>query len=194
MQRSSIPLACVGCLLLITGPGCLATATKTTRLEPERTVTLPEARDEPLTIAMSTVGRFSEGYSWYLSMNSAGQAQLTIHTFPQPTRREFAVSVEQLASLRKVLKDERFFELADEYGEIVPDGSTDTITVTAGQVTRCAKVHYLMNWVYSDHAKLREPSRAVRVGLEIRNWFDDAKAVDLRKFDQMVLDAARESN
>ena len=36
------------------------------------------------------------------------------------------------------------FELADEYGERVPDGSTRTLTVTAGDVTKTVRVRFLM--------------------------------------------------
>jgi hypothetical protein len=50
-------------------------------------------------------------------------------------------------------------------------------------------LRFLMNWVHYDVAKLEEPARAIRVLNVIRGWFDDAEAVDLRKYDRMVLDA-----
>lgn len=34
-------------------------------------------------------------------------------------------------------------------------------------------------------------SRAVRISVLIRGWFDDPEAVDLRRYDRMVLDAAK---
>jgi hypothetical protein len=48
-----------------------------------------------------------------------------------------------------------------------------------------------MNWVQGDKGKLREACHAIRVGLLIRGWFDDAGAVDLREFDKRVLEAAK---
>ena len=36
------------------------------------------ADDSPLTIAVSSVGNFAKGGPWYLSVNSAGKAELTI--------------------------------------------------------------------------------------------------------------------
>src|SRR5687767_10627862 len=113
-------------------------------------VTAAQLKDAPLTISVSTVGSFAKGRSWHLSVNSAGQAELTINTFPEPTRRQFQVTKEQLAEFRKALLDERFFELAGEYGERVPDGSEKVITVTAGRHSHSVKIHFLMNWVQTD--------------------------------------------
>jgi hypothetical protein len=113
-----------------------------------------------------------------------------IDTYPRTTR-QFDVSKERLTVLRTSLLNERFFELSDDYGQRVPNGSTTTVTVTAGDQTKMVKLHFLMNWVHNDKAKLREPSRAVRVLLIIRDWFEDVEAVDLRRYDRMVLEASR---
>lgn len=152
-----------------------------------------QLKEAPLTISVSTVGRFSSGYSWHLSVNSAGQAELTIDTFPDRTSKRFQVSQEQLAEFRNALTAERFFELDGEYGQKVPDGSESTVTVTAGRHANTVRVHYLMNWVAADKVKLREPSRAVRLLVLVRGWFESIDAVDQRPFDRKVLDAAKES-
>ena len=149
-----------------------------------------QVQEDPLTIAVSTVGRFAKGYSWHLSVNSSGKAELTIDTFPERTRREFQIPAERLEALRKLLLQEQFFELKDEYGQIVPDGSTDTITVIAGEEVKTVKLQFLMNWANHEKSKVREPARAVRVLLLIREWFDDPNAVDLRRYDRMVVEAA----
>jgi hypothetical protein len=73
----------------------------------------------------------------------------------------------------------------------VPDGSVDSLTVTAGGRTRTVRVHFLMNWVNTDRTKLREPAQAVRLLVLLRGWFSDPEAVDLRKYDQKVLDASK---
>lgn len=158
---------------------------------PKSAVTSVQLDDAPLTIATSTVGDFAKGNYWHLSVNSAGQAELTIETFPKRTSKRFDVSTEQIAEFRKALVEECFFELESEYGEHVPDGSTQSITVAAGPSSNTVKIHFLMNWVHGDKAKLREPSRAVRLLVMLRGWFDDERAVDLRKYDQMVLDAVK---
>lgn len=51
-------------------------------------------------------------------------------------------------------------------------------------------IHFLMNWVYSNPSKLNEPARALWVFRLVRGWFDDADAVDLSRYDDMVLKAA----
>jgi hypothetical protein len=148
--------------------------------------------DLPLSIAVSTVGDFAMGESWYLSVDSTGQAELTISTLPEKTRRRFEISDAQLAELVAALEKERFFDLKDDYGDLVPDGSTETVTIVRGDQAKTVRVHFLMNWVHSDQAKLREPSRAVRILMLIRSWFNDAEAVDLTRYDQMVLNAVKD--
>lgn len=153
------------------------------------TVTAQQLKDVPLTIAATTLGDFAKGESWHLSINSARQAELTIETVPERTRRRFELTKAQLDQFRSALIEQRFFELAGEYGQLVPSGSVTTLTVTAGWHSNSVSVHYLMNWVHNDKAKLREPRRAVHLLVMIRGWFDDADAVDHRKYDRMVLDA-----
>jgi hypothetical protein len=145
----------------------------------------------PLTIAVSTEGDFGTGRSWYLSVNSARQAELTIMTSNRICKK-FEVTKEQLEEFRKALLDARFFELDREYGEHVEDGSERAVTVTAGRFTNTVRVNFLMNWVHNDKAKLRDPSRVVRLLVLLRGWLAEAEAVDLRKYDQMVLDAIKE--
>jgi hypothetical protein len=155
-------------------------------------VAAADAEDEPLTLAVSCVGRFAKGSPWYLSMNSAGKAELTIDAPAGQVRRQFDVPKEQMAALRKALADEAFFDLADEYGERVPDGGAQTMTVTLGGRTRSVKVRFLMNWVVANEKeKLREPSRAVRLLVLVRGWFAAPEAVDLRPYDRKVLKAVQ---
>lgn len=144
----------------------------------------------PITLAVAEVGDFGTPQrSWYLSVNSAGQAQLTINR-RTIYNRTFVVSREQLDELRHVLIRERFFDLEEYYGVAVASGSSQLLSVTVGEYTRTVKLDFLMNWVYNDQARLRDPARALRVWMVIREWFSDADAVDTRKYDKMVLDAA----
>ncbi len=154
------------------------------------------ADESPLTIAVSNVGRFAQGGSWHLSVNSAGKAELTIEPsafgHKAQIRRQFDVTKEQLAAFQKALDDESFFDLGVEYGQRVPDGSTQTLTVICGNRVKSVQVGFLMNWVAANEKeKLRDPSRAVRLLVLVRGWFNDAEAVDLRSYDQRVLEAAK---
>jgi hypothetical protein len=118
---------------------------------------------------------------------------LSIDTVPKPTERRFEVPESELAALRDAAERERFFQLADEYGQIVPDGSTTKLSVRIGEREKTVTLRYLMNWVGSDPARLQEPARALRVFQVIRRWFDDADAVDLREEDARVIEAANAS-
>lgn len=157
---------------------------------PAKVEALPKT-EAPLTLRASTVGRFGQGHSWHLNVDSASQAELRIETYPVIVKR-FQITAGQMAEFRKALADERFFELGPEYGDLVVDGSVRSLDVTVGPSTHSVKVHFLMNWVHADRAKLREPSRAVRLLVMIRGWFSEPEAVDLRKYDKIVLDAAQD--
>src|SRR5438552_1559823 len=76
---------------------------------------------DPLTISASENGRFSTGFSWKLHVDPNGKAILTIDTFPKSKKREFEIPKNKLDELRRALAQERFFELADTYGERVAD-------------------------------------------------------------------------
>ena len=174
---------------LVTGV-CTLTASADEPRKPA--VPAAHLEDAPLTVAVSTVGRFARGHSWHLSVNSAGQAELTIDTYPERTRKQFQVPKEQWAEFRKAVIDGRFFELGGEYGSQVPGGSEKSITVTTGRHTHTVKLHYLRDSTAEEKTKLREPSRAVRLMVLVRGWFDEAEAVDLRRYDQAVLEAVKE--
>lgn len=151
-------------------------------------ITAEQLRRDPISLKLTTFGRFSRGKSWELDVHHDGNAQLRIETHP-PTIHEFTVSTEQFNELRETLIREHFFKLWSNYGQTVVDGSTDTIRITVGSKTKTVHLRFLMNWVRSDPEKLREPARAIRVGMVVRNWFDHPDAVDLRRYDQMILDA-----
>ncbi|HVK08753.1 MAG TPA: hypothetical protein VM597_08255 [Gemmataceae bacterium] len=151
-----------------------------------------KADDVPLTLSVSTLGLFAQGNSWYLSVNSAGQAELTILGGATDTRKQFQVPKEQWAEFRKIVADGRFFELGREYGESVPDGSQQTITVTAGQHTHTVKLQFLSVSTPAERAKVREASGAIRLLVLVRGWFNETEAVDLRKIHEAILDKAKE--
>jgi hypothetical protein len=183
---------------LLTSAGCLVLAVasvlaQSTPSETDRSgPTQKQIEHDPLTISASEIGRFSKGFSWTLHVDPSGKAKLTIKSFSHPKTREFEISKKQLDELRTAVVRERFFELAGRYGQVVSDGSTTTLTISVGARTKTIVLQFLMNWVHDQDAaaKLQEPSRAIRVLNVIRGWFSDPEAVDLRKYDRMVLDAA----
>jgi hypothetical protein len=151
----------------------------------------PPTANAPLSIVASIDGRFGQGRPWHLTVDTNRQAHLTVETYPKATTRQFVITTNQLHQLARVLEQERFFALKSDYGQRVPDGSTKTITIARAGITNTVNIHYLMNWVHSDTAKLKEPARAVRVFQEVRSWFNDKEAVELKKYEDMVLEAAR---
>lgn len=153
----------------------------------------PEIDGHPLegsiTVKLENMGGFASGSSWSLDVNADGTAYLNILAYPTDIHRTFAVPEEEMEGLRRLLIEQRFFELDDEYGEIVLDASTRTLAVTCGDHSHSVELHFLMNWVHGDTRRLRDPARVVRVWRYVRTWFSDKEAVDLKRYDDMVLDA-----
>lgn len=158
--------------------------------ERKPTVTEWQVQHYPITVSASCLGYFGPKPSgWYLSVNSAGQGELTLQD-GKDTRRLFKVSPEQLRAIQKAILDEKFFDLSEDYGDLVVDGSTRTLTICVGQLVKTVRVHYLMNGGKGDPATLREAVRALRVIMLVRSWISDTDAIDLTQYDQKVIDAA----
>lgn len=102
------------------------------KLTPQRPIAPIQIGDAPLTVSVSTIGAFAKGYSWHLSVNSAGQAELTVDG-PERIQKRFQIPKDQWALFRKAVDDGQFFGLQSEYGEEVPCGSEQSITLTAGR-------------------------------------------------------------
>jgi len=142
-----------------------------------------------ITLRLDIDGAFADGWPWTLEMGADRNAKLTIHAFPDKIRRSFHVTQEQIDELATVLVAERYFELNNAYGELVPDGGSQTIMVTLGEQSNTVELNYFMNWANYEPERLPEPARGVSVWMHIRQWFDDAEAVNLKRYDQMVVDA-----
>jgi hypothetical protein len=144
----------------------------------------------PLTISMSEDHGMTPG--WYFSVNSAGDGEMTILDEPNNIVQPVKVTAAQLKELKDLLVHEQFFALNEDYGQLVPDGGTQSLTINVGDRSKTVRIHFLGNWM-SDHdtAKLRDPARALRVWMLIRSWFSHPEAPDSRKYDQRVLDAVK---
>lgn len=123
-------------------------------------------------------------WRWYWSINSAGEGELTINFPLKPTRRKVALSAEQMATIRKSLRDERFFELKDQYGPGIIHGGWSTLTVIAGEhINKTIRYNSVGSWgTEREKAILAEAAPAARVWLTISDILDpDTKIFDERK-------------
>jgi hypothetical protein len=144
----------------------------------------------PLTISASEFGSWSGG--WYLSVNSAGDGEMAILDEPRDIVQPVKISAAQIKELKDTLIQEQFFSLEEEFGQIVPDGSTKSLTINVGEWSKTVRVHFLGNWLMNgEKEKLRDPARALRVWMLIRGWFTHPDANDSRVYDQKVLDAVK---
>lgn len=131
---------------------------------------------------------------WELSVNSDGQAVLLSEPYAEPPiSRNFQLSDEQLQRIRKLLISERFFELKNDYGDLVPDGSSQTLTIVVGGSSKTIVLNYLrwdLNDSNFDAASLQEAARALRVYFAIRDCFPASTVSDERPYLQRALQAA----
>ena len=138
------------------------------------------AIDLPIAVQCEIDGDFSEGHGWRLRVETDGGADLRIVTLPRYTQRRFQVSSAQRNRLATVIEAERFFDLEDTYGDTVYDSSTRILTITRGNRRKTVTLLYLRD----GDPKREEIERTLRVWHMVRSWFDDAEAVDLRRYHQ----------
>lgn len=144
-------------------------------------------------ITVNAVAPLNRKAGWTLRVNSDRKAHLTINAYPKTIERDFEIPQKQFDQLKQALIDEKYFDLADSYGESVPDGRYTTMTVVAGDAKKTVRIAYPMNWINADKWKLVEPSRAIRILMIVREWFNDPQAVDMREYDRKILDAANKA-
>ena len=147
----------------------------------------------PITIAMSSDAGLSPS-DCELSVNSDGDAVLLSEPYAEsPVSRTFQISSEELQAIRETLISERFFELKNDYGDLVPDGSSQTLTIVIGGYSKTVVLNYLRwdpNDPNYDAAALQEAARALRVYFAIRDCFPASTVSDERPYLQRALQAA----
>jgi hypothetical protein len=130
--------------------------------------------------------------NWYAAVDFTGNGLVEVRNLMSKDRGEFNVSDSQLAAFRETLIADRFFDLPNEVGDLVPDGSTESITVVVGEYSKTVHIHYLGNLANpSPQTSYRGPqleaARAVRVWLLARSWFNHPGAFDGRKYARRML-------
>jgi hypothetical protein len=145
-----------------------------------------------MTVVAQCDGSSLEGGWWELRVGPGGG---TVAVGGGATER-VQVSAEEWKGFGEMLLREHFFELEEQYGETVPDDASSTLSVTAGGVTKGVRVGYLMNWVAATprdprgREKLAEAAPAARLMVRVRGWISDERAMDLRRYYGVAVDAA----
>jgi hypothetical protein len=156
-------------------------------LKPSPAVADHILEDAPLTIVFDKVDEAVPfnglpcGWCW--SINSAGQAELTVsitanvstRTPRKSIRKGERLSADQMASIRKALRDSRFFHLQKEYGPVYEHGGWTTLTVIAGKLSK--SVTYCSSWGWSSYFK-EKPAEFRKAAPAIRLWLKVCEAVD----------------
>jgi len=130
-----------------------------------------QIENRPITISVSEIGLFAQGSPWYLSINSAGQGELTLLSFPKWIKQKFEVSEKNWLVVRDTLRNEQFFQLADEQGARFPDFPITTISVTVGDLNKTIKFYSLIA-PGNDQNKRRQIERTHRIFKMFRSWID----------------------
>lgn len=149
--------------------------------------------EAPLTLASSLVGNmFVEGHSWYLSVNSDGQACLTIEKLPELPTCTYKINRNQLLTLRRTLIDNRFFDLRQQYGDYVVEGSEMALAITVGSLTHSVTLNHLPSRIASGtKSELGEIIRAIEIFQVVESWVSDPRAVKASKSLASLRKAAR---
>jgi hypothetical protein len=133
--------SCLPALVLVCGAGPGPAQDKPSRPDADRADSI--LSDAPLTIVFRKVRELPRDglpREWTYSINSAGGGELTVEYMPdfsvparkQPTRQKFEVPADKMDAIRKALRVERFFNLADADGPHMIHGGWTTLAVVAG--------------------------------------------------------------
>lgn len=146
----------------------------------------------PITVSASEVGRFAKGKSWYLSVNSAGQATVTVDGDLKHAR-QLMVTPEQVAGIRQAAQFLDFFMLDGDYGEFEPFGNVRTISITIGRFTNTVRIHSLKNVDLSDRTALLRLMPVINFWNKVRELIPFPEAADSRPDDQILSNAVRKN-
>lgn len=144
----------------------------------------------PITISASEVGRFAKGKSWYLSVNSVGQATVTLDGDLKHANK-FTVTPEQLAGIRQTTQFLDFFMLDGDFGEVTWIGNVRTMTISIGKYTNTVRIHSFKNIDLLDRTALLQQMPAINVWNKIRELIPVPEAADSRSEDQVLIDAVQ---
>ena len=145
---------------------------KPSRPDPDRADSI--LSKAPLTIVVRKVHgelpRDGKPYEWTYSLNSAGAGELTIEYGPdvsvpvrkKPTRQKFEVPAEKMDAIRKALRTERFFNLADMDGPRLLHGGWATLAVVAGPLAATERLSST-DWEHWNWGQRKAAAPAMRL-------------------------------
>ena len=142
--------------------------------------------EEPITICVSSTPGFSNKCKWYMSVNSAGSAELTIATPDRFVRREFKIHPTKLDELHKAVIESEYFDLQRAVlGVDLIDGASDSITVIRGTKAKTVDVRRFGSRNIAPD-ELRDVKNVLNILSKMRALFDDESAADCRKFEAWI--------
>jgi len=145
-----------------------------------------DTKDDALQIQASDLGRYSKGRAWTLSVDADAKAALDVIKGSDDPARQFRIPDDKLTEFRKVLQDQKFFDLPKKIGRVVPDGGQRKLSVKLGKKEHELTIHLLLKSSLTG-ADLDQARRAVRVWMALRGLFDDKDAHDARASDEEFL-------
>lgn len=147
-----------------------------------------EAFQEPITVAASNFGDFSEGYPWYLSINANGDLFLLVNHLDGDRSTVSKLGRYQMAELRRTLESTDFFSTEETvFGREILGGSRRTLTVTVGQDTKTVTLLSLHDIGEADADSRSNLQGVIQVQTLLRSWVSDDGAVDFRRQNDKVL-------
>lgn len=147
------------------------------------------AIDLPITISASAAGGMQFHKSWFLSVNSEGDAVLTIDML-EPKGFKFSVSKERLRRIQKLVQTGRFSTNPMWIGRGSPDDVICSLTITRGGRTWMFTYQSVSDYS-KDSETVEQIRRAYALRHEVRGWLDElndtVEFLDMREHDRIVL-------
>jgi hypothetical protein len=117
--------------------------------------------------------------SWSATLVAGGR--LTVEVSGE--RRVFALSKSQLSRLEDLVNRERFFELADSYGQQERHVDFRSVELVAGGRSKTVVIYGTLG----HELRTDDLRRALRVAIAIRDLFDWPGALDTRDEDEKLI-------
>lgn len=149
--------------------------------------------EDPMTIAAGYTGTFNAGYSWFVSINSSGNASVHIQISNISVTSEFKVADSIIDEIKQAVSVPDFFSGPTSYGDVVLDGRTQSLTVVVGQESRSVRIEQIADYVNTqkntekETKELRDLSNLLRIMNCCRDCFSHPLAFESTTVNQRYI-------
>lgn len=139
---------------------------------------------EQISIEATHEGMFTAGTAWSIQIDGNGNAHLSLHG-TKTSERDIKISPERLSEFKECLDQEKYFDLPEQVGLVVPSGGKRRLVIRLRGKEHSVTINYL-NLKELKDVEIPTARRAARIWASLRGLFDDRDAFDIRPYEESV--------